>query len=87
MSIRADVRTFLHDNQILLDAEAQAISDDFPLLDSGALDSIGVYQLVRFLESQLAIVVTVDDMARTSFSSLLDIERFVQGKKQVHAKP
>ena len=51
------------------------------LVAQGILDSMGILQLVTFLEQEFRITIGDDDILPENFASLENIERFVQAKR------
>jgi len=56
--------------------------DDDPLLGSGVIDSIGVIELVEFLQSAFGFKVADDEIVEQNLGSLNAIGRFVHAKCQ-----
>ena len=56
--------------------------DDDPLLGSGVIDSIGVIELVEFLQSAFGVKVADDEIVEQNLGSLNAIGRFVRAKCQ-----
>ena len=50
------------------------------LLDGGIIDSMGVLEVVQFLEDEYGIEVTDDEMVADHFDSIDNIARFVDSK-------
>ena len=65
--------------EILLD-DSQALDGDTPLL-GGVMDSLGLLQLVAFLEEQYEVEIDDADMVAQHFRTPADISRFVQSKQ------
>ena len=59
-------------------------SDD--LLDGGIIDSIGVLELVGFLEKEFAVTVSDEDLTPENFRSIGAIARFVERSLQVQSR-
>jgi len=59
-------------------AKKKGVSDDTPLLENGILDSLGVLDLIEFIEGKFAIGVNDDDLLPENFRSLTEIVAFVQ---------
>ena len=55
--------------------------DDDPLLRTGILDSLGILEVVSFLESEFQIVVADEELVPESFETIATIARFVDGKR------
>jgi acyl carrier protein len=52
------------------------------LLDSGIIDSLGTLEIVQFLESELGIQVTDEEMVGDNFESIYAIAQFADSKLQ-----
>ena len=53
------------------------LRDDTPLLQGGVLDSMGIMELVAFLEEELGVRVPDADLTEENLGSLDGIVRFV----------
>lgn len=58
-----------------------AITDEFPLLGGRALDSLGLLQLVSFLESEFDIEIRDEELVPANFGTIGDISRLVRSKR------
>jgi acyl carrier protein len=63
-----------------LNKDASAIGPDDSLLESGTIDSVGVMQLVAFLEQTYGITVQDDDLMPEHFDTLRAIGAFVAAR-------
>jgi acyl carrier protein len=59
-------------------ARKQELRDSDTLLESGILDSLGVLDLVSFLEQQYSITLNDDDLVPENFQTLERIVAFVE---------
>lgn len=73
-SIRGFIRS-----QILNDTEAD-IDSDQDLLLSGTLDSLGVVQLIDFLETTYLISIPAQDVTLDNFSTLSLIDAYLRSR-------
>lgn len=55
--------------------------DDDSLLDSGIIDSLGILDIVTFLEEGFGISVSDEDLSPENFDSVGALVRFVNGKR------
>jgi acyl carrier protein len=62
-------------------ARNRRIGIDDPLLESGIVDSLGVLQIVGFLEKEFGVALADDDLTPENFRSIADIAELV-GKKR-----
>jgi len=58
-----------------------AIGADTSLLDSGLIDSTGIFELVTFLEGEFGIAVADEDIVPEHFETVRQIAAFVDGKR------
>lgn len=80
MSVAADVEAFIVE-EITLGRGIQSIAEDDDLLAGGIIDSLGVTQLLVFLEERFGISVAEEDLTPANFRTLLAIEAFVACKQ------
>lgn len=72
--IRQDIRTFLEQD---LARDLAGVNDATSLLQAGVLDSLGVMQLVAFLQDRYGIAISDDDLVPENLESLDAIHAFV----------
>jgi acyl carrier protein len=75
-----ELEAFIVD-EIALGRGIRAIEPDQDLLAGGLIDSLGVTQLVAFLEDRYGIRVGDDELTPTNFCTLASIEGFVSSKQ------
>ena len=56
-------------------------TQDTPLLDSGIVDSLGILDLVVFIEEEFGIVAEDHDLVPENFGTLASLTRFVQRRR------
>ena len=69
-------RTFLVTNFPL----ARSVGDDDALLSNGVLDSLGILEVVTFVEQEFAITIIDDELVPENFQSISRLGVFVQAK-------
>ncbi len=74
------LRTFIVE-ELSWEGSPGDLTDDFPLLERGALDSLGIFQLVSFIESEFGVEVRDKELVRANFGTLADISRLVDAKR------
>jgi acyl carrier protein len=57
------------------------MTDDYPLLEQQVLDSMGMFQLVAYLESEFGIEIDDEELVPANFGTIGDIARLVQRKR------
>jgi acyl carrier protein len=80
MSVSAAVESFLV-NEVTVGRDIRSLGPDENLLARGIIDSLGVTQLVAFLEARFGIRVADDELVPSNFRTLTAIDAFV-GCKQ-----
>jgi acyl carrier protein len=76
--LNAQIRKFILDKFPL--ARKQGIQDSDPLLESGVLDSLGVLDLVSFVEQEYSVHVADDELTPENFQTIDRIAAFVESK-------
>jgi acyl carrier protein len=74
------IRKFIQE-EILFDDGAATLGDDTPLL-SEIVDSLGLTQIVTFIEKEFDLEIEDSEMSETNFATIADINRLVQQKLQ-----
>ena len=77
-TLRSAVRTFVR--QQLETRGVTDISDDASLVDAGVIDSLGIFQLIAFLESTFRIHISDDEIALSNFETIDATVDFVARK-------
>lgn len=67
-------------------ARRQSIGEEDSLLGNGILDSLGVLDLVGFLEQEFGISVADEDLVPEHFETIRHITAFVEGKRSVSSR-
>jgi acyl carrier protein len=62
-------------------ARTHALGNDDPLLESGIVDSMGVLDLVSFIESEFGISVADEDLVQEHFGSVRQITAYIASKQ------
>lgn len=61
-------------------ARQRSVLNDDPLLDSGIVHSLGVLELVGYLESQFEITISDEELLPENFQSISSLAAFVLHK-------
>ena len=78
--IKSEIRFFLENDSFYQESIKANFADDMPLISSGAIDSIGVFNLVIFLEDKYGIKLTMEDLQESNFANLNSLAAFIQAK-------
>lgn len=63
------------------DRDEAELTAEFPLLEEQAIDSLGVYQLVSFIEEAYGVSIGDHELIPENFSTLAAIDRLVESKR------
>jgi acyl carrier protein len=86
------------EGQLIEDRIQEFVLKQFPLarkngvraeekwLENGMLDSLGILDLVHFLEGEFSICISDEDLLPENFQSLKAVVVFVQSKPQAHVR-
>jgi acyl carrier protein len=77
-----EIRSSVHDFilQRFPAAQAQGLSADDSLLDLGIVDSLGVLEIVTFIEQTFGVALADDEMIAENFASVSAMAGLVQRK-------
>jgi acyl carrier protein len=75
MSLQAELIQYIG-NTLVNDPEVK-VDVDSRLIDTGIVDSMGLLQLIGFLEERTGLRIPDDDVSRENFQSVRDMERLV----------
>jgi acyl carrier protein len=77
--IKSRVRAFVQENFLYAMPDFE-LGDDDRLLERGVVDSMGVAEMIAFVESEFGVVTADDEVSETNYGSLAAIARFVAAK-------
>ncbi len=77
---RDQIRQFIFDKFPL--AKSRGLEDSSQLLEEGVLDSLGILELVDYLQSELSVSVEDDDLVPENFASIDAITTFVDSNAE-----
>ena len=72
-------RAYLRENFLYARADWN-LRDDDSLIDTGVIDSIGVVELITFLQDAFDVTIGEDEITEPNLGSLAAIGRFVRAK-------
>lgn len=78
MDVASRVIEFVKED-LLIEDNTGSLTVDTPLLD-GAVDSLGLMQLVAYLEEEFGVDIDDLDITVANFRTVADIDRFVNEK-------
>ena len=84
MPLNAEIRAFIIDN-FLFGEGGEKLSDQESLVEAGMIDSMGVAELVAFIETQYGISVGDEELVPDNLDSIARVAAFVGRKRQMRA--
>ncbi len=81
MTTQDRVREFISD-ELNLGALAGDLVDDYPLLEKDVLDSMGIFQVVAFLEDEFGIEVENAELVPENFETIGSIAKLIDSKRE-----
>jgi acyl carrier protein len=82
--VRDKVRAYLQDNFLYMRLNF-ILGDDDRLLERGVVDSMGVVEMIAFLEEEFGIKTSDEEITERNLGCLSAIARFVCAKRAVAA--
>ena len=80
METREAVRNYIVENFLFGD-EAPLREDKMSLLDEGIIDSVGVMELVAFLEQDFGLTVDDEDLIPENLDSIYNLTAYITRKR------
>jgi acyl carrier protein len=74
------VRDFIMD-ELRWRGDRDELTDDYPLLENGVIDSLGLFRIVEFLESQYGVEIDDNELVPTNFATLAAIARLAESSR------
>jgi acyl carrier protein len=78
------IRDFISKNLLFSDSGFQ-YDDDASFLDEGIIDSLGIIELVTFVEKQFAVSVADHELVPDNFDSVKKLDTYIRHKQRVGA--
>lgn len=63
------------------------LTDDYPLLQNGLIDSFGVAELVDFIENEYGVQLALDELAVENFGTVGTIAALIRSKASEGGSP
>lgn len=79
MSIEADIRNFIA-SELSWDGSAGELTADYPLLEKEVVDSLGIFKIISFLETEYDIEIEDEELVPENFESIGKITGLVSSK-------
>jgi acyl carrier protein len=80
-SIEEKIRTYIAEN-ILFSNNGYRYSDDASFLEEGIVDSMGIMELVMFVEENFGVTVDDEDLTPDNFDSVARLAAYIRRKSE-----
>jgi len=77
--IREKVRAYLDENFLYMMPDFE-LADDDRLLERGVVDSMGIVEMLTFVEDQFGVKPADDDISEANFGSVRAIVQFISAR-------
>ncbi len=78
-AIETQIRDYINQN-ILFGDDTIKYSDDDSFLEEGIIDSVGVMELILFVEQQLGVIIEDHEVTPDNFDSVNRLSAYVRSK-------
>lgn len=82
MTIEEKVRRFILE-ELRPDRRSDELTDDLPLIERDVIDSLGIFQLVGFLEEEFGVEIVDEELVFENFETIGSIAGFIGSKQAV----
>lgn len=79
MTVTERLRAFIVD-ELKWSGSPDILTDDYALIENGVVDSLGIFQLVSFVERELGVAVADEELILENFGTLRTISALVEAK-------
>jgi acyl carrier protein len=69
-------------SELMFEDSSATLTDETPLLE-GVIDSLGLMQMISFIEEEFDVAIDDAEVTASNFRTVSDIERLVEQKVQV----
>ena len=84
MEIESKIKKFLAEN-VLFTGETFGYGDDDSFLEVGIIDSVGVMELLEFVQEEFKVTVDPEELTPDNFDSVNKLAAFIRTKLSVNA--
>jgi acyl carrier protein len=78
--VEDSIRRFISE-ELSSNGQSETLTDDYPLLERQVLDSLGMFQLVSYLETEYGIEIADEELVPANFGTIGDVARLVETKR------
>lgn len=63
------------------DGQSAVLTDDFPLIESNLVDSLGLFHLVAFVEGEFGVEILDEELIPENFGTISGIAQLIRSKR------
>ena len=78
MSVEQRLTTFINDTLV---KKAEGVGPDESLLESGVIDSVGIVEVITFIENEFDVKVADEDVVPENFETIQNLCRYVVSRQ------
>jgi acyl carrier protein len=82
--LKTEIRDFIVEN-FLFGEGGDALTDGQSLVEAGLIDSLGVAELVAFIESRYGVMAEDEELVPDNFDSIERVAAFIEHKRSTRA--
>ena len=79
MTTQATLRAFILE-ELSCELPPDQLTDEYPLIDEQVIDSMGIYQIVTFVEGEYGIEILDDELLPEHFETITAITKLIDSK-------
>ena len=79
--LKRELIEFIQENLVAAD-DGERVSEDTPLIEKGIVDSMGLMQIMGFVEERTGVRIPDDDVRPANFATVASISELVDRLKQ-----
>ncbi len=79
MTVSDQLRQFII-SELTWHGSGEELTDDFPLLDNSVIDSLGIFEIVSFIEEQYGVEIPDEEFVYDNFKDINAIARLVASR-------
>lgn len=78
--IESKLRDFIA-QELSFNGSRDELTDDYPLLERRVLDSLGLFQIVSFVEGEFGVEIRDEELVPEHFGTISGIARLIEAKQ------
>lgn len=80
MTTEEKLRGFIVD-ELQYDGSPAELADDYPLIDNNVIDSLGIYQIVTYIEGEFGVEILDEELVPDHFGTIADMAHLIGTKR------